>query len=122
MGGRMLAFARVVAIRPGAATGLRNFPIEARNARTPEITRDVPGLDLPQENMKDALVVIPHDELSPTFGLPECLRVPVSAVSIDALMTFVGEVHSSIQDAKGAIVAMKVRAFNRGFPQQPIAR
>jgi hypothetical protein len=66
-------------------------------------------------------VVIPHDELSPTFGLPGCLRVPVAAASIAALTTFVGDVHGSIQDTKGATVAIKVRAHNRGFPQQPAA-
>lgn len=62
-----------------------------------------------------------HDESAPSFGLPRCLRVPVAAFSIEALATFVGEVQAKIANRKGEPVAVKLRAFNRGFPAEPIA-
>ncbi len=63
-----------------------------------------------------------HDEKSPTYGLPTCLRVPVAAASVQALSDFIGEVVATVQDRTGATVALKVRAFNRGFPQHPVAK
>jgi len=63
-----------------------------------------------------------HDATAPTFGLPGCLRVPVAAASVHAIGEFVGEIIAEIRNRKGATVALKVRAFTRGFPEQPVAK
>jgi hypothetical protein len=68
------------------------------------------------------LPAVPHDEKSPTYGLPACLRIPVGAASVESISQFVGEIEDSIQNMKGATVALKVRAHTRGFPGQPIAK
>ena len=36
-------------------------------------------------------------------------------------MNFVGEIHSTIHNTNGAAVAVKIQAFHRGLPPQPLA-
>jgi hypothetical protein len=52
------------------------------------------------------------DAAAPTFGLPECLRVPIAAASVDAIDKYVGTVVRSLS-TRGASVALLVEPYSR---------
>ena len=61
------------------------------------------------------------DPDSPTYSLPECLRVPTAATGPDAVATYVGKLVSTVTARNGRINALLVCPYAAGRPTQPEA-
>jgi hypothetical protein len=58
------------------------------------------------------------DSEAPTFGLPDCLRIPIAAASVQAIETFVGAVVRCVSGRNGTILALLVSPHSRGLCTQ----
>lgn len=62
------------------------------------------------------------DPDAPTFGLTRCLLIPISAVSVDAIRLYVGEVLKSRTGRNGRINAVCVRPQDHPIRKDPRVR
>ncbi len=50
-----------------------------------------------------------YDDLSPKFGLPPCLWIPIAAINIEAIEKFVGQILDKHSNSKGIVDAILVK-------------
>jgi len=62
------------------------------------------------------------DPEAPTYGLPRCLLIPISAVSVDAIRLYVGEVLLSRTGRNGRVNAVCVRPQDYPVLKDPRVR